>query len=220
VPRTRWSATSSPSAPASTAGSTATAGWTGGAVPESPEILLARHGETEWSRDLRHTGRTDVPLTDEGRRQAAALRPRLEGRRFARVLTSPLARARETCEIAGLGDRAEPRPALVELDYGEAEGLTTVQLRERIPGWTVWTHVTPGAETFEQVEARLRPLIDELRATDGDVAIFAHGHILRILAALWIELPPQGAARLALATGKLSALGWERETQVIKAWNT
>lgn len=136
------------------------------------------------------------------------------------MLTSPLARARETCELAGLGDRAELRPELVELDYGDAEGLTTDQLRESIPGWTVWSHVTPGAETFEQVEARLRPLIDELRATDGDVAIFAHGHILRVLAALWIELPPQGAARLALATGKLSALGWERETQVIKAWNT
>ncbi len=185
-----------------------------------PEIVLARHGETEWSRDRRHTGLTDVPLTEEGRRQAEALQPRLAGREFVKVLVSPLSRAVETCELAGLGDRAERRPELVELDYGDAEGLTTVQLRESYPGWTVWTHPTPGAETFEQVEARLRPLIAELSETDGDVAVFAHGHILRVLAALWIGMPPQGGARLALATGKLSALGWEHETQVIKAWNT
>ena len=184
-----------------------------------PEIVLARHGETEWSRDLRHTGRTDVPLTDEGRRQAAALRPRLAGRSFDKVLVSPLSRAVETCELAGLGERAEQRPELVELDYGDAEGLTTVQLRERYPGWTVWTHPTPGAETFEQVEVRLRPVIAELAATGGGVAVFAHGHVLRVLAALWIGMAPQGGSRLALATGKLSTLGWEHETQVIKAWN-
>lgn len=186
----------------------------------APEILLARHGETEWSRDLRHTGRTDVPLTERGRRQAMALRPRLEGRELARVLCSPLARAVETCALAGLGDAAEPRPELVEVDYGEAEGLTTEQMRERSPGWTIWTHHTPGAETLDDVASRLAPLIAELRATDGDVAIFAHGHVLRILAALWIELPPQGASRLVLATGKLSALGWERETAAIRAWNS
>jgi broad specificity phosphatase PhoE len=185
-----------------------------------PEIVLARHGETEWSRDLRHTGRTDVPLTAEGRNQAAALKSRLAGRSFDKVLVSPLSRAVETCELAGLGDRAERRSELVELDYGDAEGLTTAQLRERDPGWTVWTHPTPGAETFEQVEARLQPLIAELSSTSGDIAIFAHGHILRVLAALWIGMPPQGGSRLALATGKLSALGWEHETQVIRAWNT
>lgn len=184
------------------------------------EIVLARHGETEWSRDHLHTGLTDVPLTEKGRDQAAALRPRLAGSRFAKVLVSPLSRALETCRLAGLGDRAEQRRELVEIDYGEAEGLTTAQLRETYPGWTVWTHETPGAETLEQVAERLAPLIDELRDTDGDVAVFAHGHVLRVLAALWIELPPQGGARLALATGKLSALGWEHETQVIRAWNT
>jgi probable phosphoglycerate mutase len=183
------------------------------------EIVLARHGETEWSRDLRHTGRTDVPLTDEGRRQATALRTRLAGRRFSTVLVSPLSRALETCRLAGLGERAEQRPELLELDYGEAEGLTTAQMRERAPGWTVWTHPTPGAETLEQVEIRLQPLIADLRAADGDVAVFAHGHVLRILAALWIDMPPQGGARLALATGTISTLGWERETQVIRAWN-
>jgi len=184
-----------------------------------PEIVLARHGETEWSRDLRHTGRTDVPLTAEGRRQAAALKSRLAGRSFDRVLVSPLSRAVETCELAGFGEGVEQRDELVELDYGDAEGLTTAQLRERYPGWTIWTHPTPGAETFEQVKARLQPLVAELSSTSGDIAIFAHGHILRVLAALWIGMPPQGGARLALATGKLSMLGWEHETQVIRAWN-
>jgi broad specificity phosphatase PhoE len=184
-----------------------------------PEILLARHGETEWSREMRHTGRTDVPLTDKGREQARAIASKLAGRELTRVLTSPLSRARETCELAGLGDRAELRPELVELDYGDAEGLTTDQIREREPGWTVWTHPTPGAETFDDVEARLRPLIAELAQADGDVAIFAHGHILRILSALWIGMPPQGGSRLVLATGRLCALGWERETQAIRAWN-
>lgn len=185
----------------------------------SHEIVLARHGETEWSRDLRHTGRTDIPLTEKGRRQATELGTRLAGREFAKVLASPLSRAVETCRLAGLGGRADQRSELVELDYGEAEGLTTAQLRERFAGWTVWTHETPGAETLEQVQARLEPLIAELRAVDGDVAIFAHGHVLRVLAALWIELPPQGGARLVLATGKLSTLGWEHETQVIRTWN-
>lgn len=185
----------------------------------SHEIVVARHGETEWSRDLRHTGRTDIALTEKGRRQAIELGTRLAGREFAKVLVSPLARAVETCRLAGLGDRAERRPELVELDYGEAEGLTTAQLRERVPGWTVWTHETPGAETLDQVAARLQPLIAELRASDGDVAIFAHGHVLRVLAALWMALPPQGGARLVLATGKLSALGWEHETQAIRRWN-
>lgn len=185
-----------------------------------PQVVLARHGETEWSRDLRHTGRTDVPLTAEGRRQAAVLKPRLADREFTKVLVSPLSRAVETCELAGLGDRAEQRAELVELDYGDAEGLTTAQMREHDPGWTVWTHPTPGAETFEQVEARLRPLIDELSSASGDIAIFAHGHILRVLAALWIDMPPQSGSRLALATGKLSELGWEHETQVVRAWNS
>jgi len=187
------------------------------------EIVLARHGETEWSRDLRHTGRTDVPLTEHGREQAAALAPRLAGREFSAVLVSPLGRAVETCELAGLGASAERRPELMEVDYGSAEGLTTEQIRATTPGWTVWTHHTPGAETLEQVGERLAPLVAELASGDGgdgDVAIFAHGHILRILAALWIEQPPHGGARLALQTGRLSALGWERETRCIRAWNT
>jgi broad specificity phosphatase PhoE len=185
----------------------------------SHEIALARHGETEWSRDRRHTGRTDIPLTDQGRRQATELGARLEGREFAKVLVSPLSRAVDTCRLAGLGDGAERRSELLELDYGEAEGLTTAQMREHVPGWTVWTHDTRGAETLEQVATRLEPLVAELRVTDGDVAVFAHGHVLRVLAALWIDLSPRGGARLALATGKLSTLGWEHDTQVIRSWN-
>jgi broad specificity phosphatase PhoE len=184
------------------------------------EIVLVRHGETEWSREHRHTGRTDVPLTDAGRRQAEALEPRLADRDFERVLVSPLSRATETCELAGMGDQAERRGELVEFDYGDSEGLTTAQMRERTPGWTVWTHRTPGAETPDDVGARLQPILAELRAIDGDVAIFAHGHVLRVLAALWIGIQPAGGARLTLATGKLCTLGWEHETQAILAWNT
>ncbi len=184
------------------------------------QIVLVRHGETEWSRERRHTGRTDVPLTENGRRQAVALRSRLAGRDFQRVLVSPLSRAVETCELAGLGERAERRAELMEFDYGEAEGLTTAQMRERTPGWTVWTHETPGAESPADVAARLDALLAELRTADGDVAIFAHGHLLRVLAALWIELPPEGAALLALSVATISVLGWEHERQVIATWNT
>ncbi|MEX1140737.1 MAG: histidine phosphatase family protein [Thermoleophilaceae bacterium] len=185
-----------------------------------PEIVLVRHGETEWSRDRRHTGRTDIPLTDAGRGEARALRPRLAERDFARVLVSPLGRAVETCRLAGLGERAEERPELVEFDYGDAEGVTTAELRQTVPGWTVWTH---GAETRGEspadVGARLEPVLAELSGADRDAAVVAHGHVLRVLAAMWIGMPPDGGARLALSTGTLSTLGWERETQVIRSWN-
>lgn len=183
------------------------------------EIVLARHGETEWSRDHRHTGRTDLPLTDAGRRQAEALRERLQGREFERVLVSPLSRAVETCELAGFGDVAERRSELVEIDYGDAEGITTAQMRETVPGWSVWTHETPGAESLTAVGERLEPILAEMRETPGDMAIFAHGHVLRVLAALWIGMKPPGGARFTLSTGTLSVLGWERENQVIRAWN-
>jgi broad specificity phosphatase PhoE len=185
----------------------------------APEIVLARHGETEWSRTMRHTGRTDVPLTEAGRAQARSLASRLAERDFARVLVSPLSRAVETCELAGLGAGAERRDELLELDYGEYEGLTTVQIRETVPGWTVWSHGSPGGETVEHAGARVDALVVELAAADGDVAVVAHGHLLRILAARWLEQPAAFGARLALATGTLSVLGWEREARCLRSWN-
>jgi len=185
-----------------------------------PEIVLVRHGETEWTVSERHTGRTDVPLTENGRAQAKALGLRLAERSFGRVLASPLLRARDTCELAGFGARAELRDDLMEIDYGDAEGRTTVALREDVPGWTVWSHGAPGGESLAEVGARLGPLLDELRAAEGDVAVFAHGHVLRVLAAGWIGLAPEYGSRLRLGTGSLSVLGWEREHEVLLRWNT
>jgi broad specificity phosphatase PhoE len=188
-------------------------------VPERPEIWLARHGETEWSRAMRHTGRTDIELTERGRQQAQLLRRGLEDRSFVRVITSPLSRAVDTCALAGLGDRAERSDALLEWDYGEYEGLTTPQIRVRRPAWVLWRDGCPGGETAADVGARVDPLLAELRRADGDVALFAHGHVLRVLAARWLGLEPQSGALLALETGTLSTLGWERETAVVRCWN-
>ena len=184
-----------------------------------PEILLVRHGETEWSKSGQHTGRTDIPLTEEGRRQGEALRSRFEGRRFCKVLSSPLSRALDTCRLAGLGDEAELRDDLLEWDYGEYEGRTTAEIREEIPGWTVWSGGCPGGESVQDVGRRLGPLVDELRAVEEDVILFAHGHLLRILGALWIELAPEYGQRLALGTAAVNVLGYERETPAIWLWN-
>jgi broad specificity phosphatase PhoE len=183
------------------------------------EIVLVRHGETEWSRDLRHTGRTDIPLTEAGREQAKILRGPLSQWTFARVYTSPLSRARETCELAGLGERAEVTDALLEWDYGEYEGITTKEIREKRPDWFLWRDGCPGGETSEDVGARVDPLVAELKSAEGDVALFAHGHILRVLSARWLGLPPQDGKLLALSTATLSVLGYERETEVIRRWN-
>jgi broad specificity phosphatase PhoE len=183
------------------------------------EAVLARHGETEWSRDLRHTGRTDVPLTDVGRRQAERLEDALREWSLTRVLVSPLGRARDTCRLAGLGDRAELAEALLEWDYGDYEGLTTPQIRELRPGWDLWRDGCPGGESAADVGARVDPLVDELKASAGDVALFAHGHVLRVLAARWVELPPEDGARLWLATATISVLGFERETPTVRRWN-
>jgi len=185
----------------------------------APQILLARHGETEWSATKKHTGLTDIPLTATGRRQAELLGARLRGRDFALVVSSPLGRALETCRLGGLGDRVEVRDALLEWDYGEVEGITTAEIRETVPGWTVWTHPVPGGETAAQVAARVDPLVEELADLDGDAAVFAHGHVLRVLAARWLGLAPEQGALLALDTGTLSALGWERERRVVRLWN-
>lgn len=185
----------------------------------APEILLARHGETEWSLDGRHTGTTDIPLTDGGRDQARRLGERLSGRSFERVLSSPLSRALETCRLAGLEDQVELAPDLVEWDYGEYEGLTTAEIRETVPGWTVWTHPIPGGEAAEAVGARVDHVIARVAKLEGDAVVFAHGHVLRVLAARWIGLEPEAGARLALSTATMSALGWEREQRVVRLWN-
>jgi broad specificity phosphatase PhoE len=183
------------------------------------EIVLVRHGETEWSRDHRHTGRTDVPLTAAGRRQAERLRDALAEWSFGRVLSSPLTRALDTCRLAGYGDRAELSDALLEWDYGEYEGETTDRIRESRPGWNLWRDGCPGGETVADVSARVDPLVSELKDSEGDVALFAHGHVLRVLAARWLEMAPEAGARFWLATATISVLGSERETPVFRRWN-
>jgi len=182
-------------------------------------IWLVRHGETEWSRTGRHTGRTDVPLTDPGRRQAQALGKNLGGRTFALVLTSPLGRARETCRLVGYGPVAEVADDLREWDYGPYEGRTTAEVRAEVPGWSIWTTEVPGGESVAQVGERARRVIDRAVAAGGDVALFAHAHVLRILTACWLGLPPEGGRLLALGTASVSVLGYERETRVIHVWN-
>jgi len=183
------------------------------------EVVLVRHGQTEWSRDLRHTGRTDVPLTDDGRGQAERLGEPLRDWTFNRVLASPLSRALDTCRLAGFGDSAELRDALLEWDYGDYEGETTPQIFELRPGWNLWRDGCPGGEASSDVGARVDPLISELKATDGDVLVFAHGHLLRVLAARWLELSPEAGAHFWLATATISVLGFERETPAFRRWN-
>ena len=183
------------------------------------DLWLIRHGETEWSRSGQHTGRTDLPLTVQGERQAALLGRRLTGRKFALVLTSPLGRARETCRLAGYGAAARDEPDLREWDYGAYEGRTTAQIREEVPGWIIWKNGVSGGETADQVGGRCDRVIARAAAVDGDVALFAHGHVLRILAARWLGLPAVGGSHLALDTASLSVLGHEHEARVIRNWN-
>jgi probable phosphoglycerate mutase len=183
------------------------------------EIVLVRHGETEWSRDGRHTGRTDISLTEEGRRQALLLRDALREWTFARVLSSPLQRALETCRLAGLGDLATTTEDLLEWDYGEYEGITTAQIRESRRDWNLWRDGCPGGEDAAAVGARADRVIAQIEALDAPVALFAHGHVLRVLAARWLGLGPEAGALLALSTGTLSVLGYERETRVVRRWN-
>jgi broad specificity phosphatase PhoE len=182
-------------------------------------IVLVRHGPTEWSVSGRHTGKTDLPLTEDGRAAAASLRERLAGYEFTTVLTSPLLRARETAELAGLGDRAEPEADLREYDYGDYEGLTTDQIREDRPGWYLWRDGVPDGETPEQVGDRADRAIARVLAEGGDAVMFAHGHILRVLGARWIELPATYAGHLALGTAAVCELGLERDRHVIRLWN-
>jgi broad specificity phosphatase PhoE len=183
------------------------------------ELWLVRHGETEWSRSGAHTGRTDLPLTEAGRERAQAIGRYLAGHTFALVLESPLERARETCRLAGYGDAAVIEPNLAEWNYGDYEGLTTPQIREQAPNWSLWVDGVPNGETIHQVAARAQAAIDRALHASGDVALFAHGHVLRILAACWLGLPPDAGRLFALATASVSVLGYERETRVISRWN-
>jgi broad specificity phosphatase PhoE len=186
------------------------------------ELWLVRHGETEWSLSGAHTSRTDIPLTDAGRKRAEKLKDYLKGTTFATVFESPMQRARETCAIAGFGDQAVVENGLMEWDYGVYEGKTTKEIQAEIPGWSVWKDEIVGGETVEHVGERADGVIARALAAapdGGKVALFAHAHILRILAARWVGLAADGGSLLALGTGSVSVLGWERETRVIQRWN-
>ncbi len=193
--------------------------------PNRPVVWLARHGETEWSRTLRHTGRTDIPLTAEGEAEARALRLPMAAVEFDRVLCSPLSRARETCELAGLGDRAELRDDLLEWDYGDYEGRTSADIHTERPDWLLWRDGCPGGESPADVGARADRIVAELLAMEEGipggttVAVFAHGHILRVLTARWLDLPPADGRMFGLGTATLSRLGWEHDYRVIQRWN-
>ena len=187
----------------------------------SRQLWLLRHGATEWALNGRHTGSTDLPLLPEGEAEARALSPVLSQQRFAAVFSSPLQRARRTCELAGLGDQMQICDDIIEWNYGDYEGITTATIRESIPDWTVWSHGCPNGEDPPEVEARCARAISTALAIpeDGDVALFAHGHILRALAGRWLGLGAAGGQLLRLGTASVSILGWERETRAIQRWN-
>jgi broad specificity phosphatase PhoE len=182
-------------------------------------IYLLRHGETEWSLNGRHTGVTDIPLTENGRKLARQLQPILVREKFVMVLTSPLQRARETCELAGLGRLATIDRDLMEWNYGEYEGLTTDEIRQTKPDWSVFRDGCPGGESPLDVGARADRVLAKIHATEGNVALFAHGHILRVLAARWINLPAGYGEHFLLDTATLNMLGYYRESPAFKIWN-
>ena len=182
-------------------------------------VFAIRHGETAWSLDGQHTGTTDIPLTDNGSRLAERLRPVLAKEAFTLVLCSPMQRARVTCELAGLGAVAVIDPNLAEWNYGEYERITTNQIHERAPGWLLFRDGCPGGEKPEQVGARVDRVIARARATDGDVALFAHGHVLRVLVARWIGSPAGAGQHFLLDTGTLCILGYYRDVTAVKVWN-
>lgn len=187
------------------------------------QIYLIRHGETAWSLTGQHTGRTDVPLTENGERQALNLRGRLQGSAFTHVLTSPLQRANRTCELAGFGATAQSIPDLMEWDYGDYEGKTTVTIREQQPGWNVFQQGCPHGESVEQVADRADRVVARLRQLDGVVAVFSHGHFLRALAVRWVGLPLLAARHFTLDTASISILGYENhspDNPVISVWNS
>jgi probable phosphoglycerate mutase len=182
-------------------------------------VFLIRHGETAWSLSGQHTGRTDIPLTENGRRSASRLKPILAQVTFARVFTSPLGRARETCELAGLGERAEADNDLMEWNYGDYEGLTSDEIEAKVPGWRLFSDGAPGGESPNEVGRRADAVIERVRAVDGDVALFAHGHIFRVLAARWIGLPAAAGRNFLLDPATVSVLSYYRGAPAIKRWN-
>ena len=183
------------------------------------EAVLVRHAETEWSLNGRHTGRSDIPLTEHGREVARTLGARLSRWQFELVLVSPSLRARETCELCGLGADAQLRPDLLEWDYGDYEGLTTPEIRAEHPDWRLWRDGAPAGESPEQVGARADRVIAEVKSSGGGVAVFSHGHMLRVIGARWIALGAERGERLGLSTAAICVLGHERETAVIARWN-
>jgi broad specificity phosphatase PhoE len=195
----------------------ATAPVSAAANPAS--IVLVRHAETDWSREGRHTGRTDIPLSPAGRAAAKALRTRVPGWRFELVLVSPLARARETCELSGLAAQAEPREDLQEWDYGDYEGLTTAEIKASRPDWNLWRDGCPGGESATDVGLRADRVLAELHRAAGAVAVFSHGHMLRVLGARWIALGAGNGAHLGLSTAALCLLSHERGTPILAHWN-
>jgi probable phosphoglycerate mutase len=182
-------------------------------------LFLVRHGETDWSSAGRHTGWTDIALNENGIEQAKRLAERLAGQRFAQVVSSPLSRALDTCRMAGLADDAVIDPDLREWNYGEIEGRKTDEIRAENPDWTIWSGRIIRGESLDDVGRRVDRVIARTLAIDGDVALFGHGHCLRILAARWLGLEPKAGALFELSTATISRLGWERERRVIELWN-
>jgi probable phosphoglycerate mutase len=183
------------------------------------EALLIRHGETEWSLSGQHTGSTDIPLTDNGRRAAQRLGPTLTGWDFSLVLSSPLQRALQTCELAGLGERVQIDPDLREWDYGAYEGLTPAEIHRQAPGWMIFRDGCPGGESPDQVAARVDRVIHRVREAGGRVALFAHGHVFRVFAVRWIGLPPGAGCHFLLDTSTLTILSYYRGIPALKCWN-
>jgi len=182
-------------------------------------VFAIRHGETAWSLSGQHTGTTDIPLTENGRQLAERMRPELAGKAFALALCSPMQRARETCDLPGLGNAAVIDSDLAEWNYGRCEGLTPKQIHENAPGWLIFRDGCPGGESPEQVDARADRVIARSRATEGDVALFAHGHVLRVLAARWVGLPAASGQHFLLDTGTLCVLGYYRDIPAVRVWN-
>ncbi|MFT6811846.1 MAG: broad specificity phosphatase PhoE [Ilumatobacter sp.] len=186
-------------------------------TPNRPELILIRHGETEWSASGQHTGRTDLPLTEQGREEARSIAAAVADIDFTSAFSSPLQRAWETAGLVGLTPTSDD--SLLEWDYGDYEGITTAETRETIPGWSVWTHEILNGESIDEVGQRADAAIDRYTKLSGPIAVVAHGHFLRIFAARWLSLPAQEGRRFVLNTSTLSLLGWERENRVIKRWN-